>query len=256
MKKFIFAADLHYGFERRNGHKIPLHDIRALGAMLAFAKDFKPDVFIWGGDALDCGVVSHHNNGKPGATEGMKLIEDATLGRKIFIEPVEKLMGPKGEMIYLTGNHERFLDDLAEKLPALEGMLDIKSLLKLDKWTVLPQGGAFNLGKLTFIHGDQLSGGEHVAKSAVISFERSIRFGHHHGYQVYTKSAALDYKNGKTGILVPCLCGKNPKYTASSPNRWAQGFLSGYILPDGSYSDAVTIIMNGRCVVGGKIYTG
>lgn len=255
MEKFIAAFDLHFGWERKNGHKVPLHDTRALNSMLAFAKDFKPDIFIWGGDALDCNAISHHNHGKPGATEGLKLIEDAQEGRKAFIEPVEKIMG-NGRMVYITGNHERFLTDLSDKIPALEGLLDINTLLKLNKWTIIPQGGAFNLGKLTFIHGDQLSGGEHVAKSAVFSYERNIRFGHYHSFQTFTKSSALDYKNAKTGVCVPCLCGKNPKYTKSAPNRWIQGFLYGYIESNGSFSDTVVVILDGKCIVNGKQYRG
>lgn len=257
MKRFIYAADLHFGWERKNGHKVPLHDIRALNAMLAFAKDFKPDVFIWGGDALDCGVISHHNHGKPGATEGMKLIEDAKEGRKAFIEPVEKLMGAKGRLVYIIGNHESWLTDLTDKIPALEGLLDVRSVLGLSpRWKIVPQGEAYSLGKLTFIHGDQLSGGEYVAKAAVIAYERSVRFGHFHTMQVYTKSSVLDYKNAKTGIAVPCLCGKNPLYTESAPNRWLQGFLYGYVDDNGNFSDTVVVILDGRCIVGGKVYKG
>lgn len=254
MKKFIFAADLHFGWERKAGKKVPLHDLKALGAMLAFAKDFKPDYFIWGGDALDCGIISHHNHGKPGATEGMKLIEDAAEGSKAFIAPVEAL-GKKTKLVYITGNHEAWLEDLTDKLPALEGLLDVRSVLHLsDRWQLVPQGEPFNLGKLTFIHGDQLKGGEHVAKAAVITYERSVRFGHHHTLQIYTKSSVLDYKNAKTGIAVPCLCSKTPRYGEGAANRWIQGFLYGYIEDSGNFSDSVVVILDGKCIVGGKVY--
>lgn len=255
LKKFIYATDLHYGWERRAGHKVALHDSKALSCMLAFAKEFKPDVFIWGGDALDCGVISHHNHGKPGATEGMKLIADAAEGKKAFIDPVEKLMGD-GELVYITGNHERWLNDLTDKLPSLEGLVDLVTLLGLQRWKVIPQGGAYNLGKLTFIHGDTLKGGEAVAKNAVVNYERSVRFGHFHTYQVYTKNTALDYKNGKTGIAVPCLCGKTPKYGAGAPNRWMQGFLYGYVMPGGNYNDYVATIIEGKTVINGREYRG
>ena len=257
MKKYIFATDLHFGWERKHGHKVPLHDAKALRAMLAFAKDFKPDVFILGGDTLDCSVVSHHNHGKPGATEGLKLIEDAKEGRKAIIDPIERLMGPKGKLIYIIGNHEDWLTDLTDKIPALEGLLNVRTLLHLsDRWKIVPNGEAYSLGKVTFIHGDQLSGGEHVAKAAVISYERNVRFGHFHCFQTYCKSSAVDYKNGKTGIAVPCLCGKNPAYTAGSPNRWMQGFLYGYSEDNGNFSDSVVVILDGKCIVGGKIYRG
>lgn len=255
LTKFIAAFDLHYGYERVGGHKVPLHDIKAINCMLAVARDFKPDVFIIGGDGIDAGCVSHHNHGKPGTTEGLKLIEDATEGRKAFIEPIEKIVG-KGKLVYVCGNHERFLTDLTDKIPSLEGLLDIKTLLKLDKWTVIPQGKAYNLGKLTFIHGDQLSGGENVAKAAVTSYERSVRFGHYHTFSVASKNSALDYKNGKTGIAVPCLCSKNPKYGKGSPNKWMQGFVMGYVEKSGNFSDSIAIILDGKCIVNGKVYKG
>lgn len=224
--------------------------------MLAFAKEFKPDTFIWGGDALDAGVISHHNHGKPGATEGLKLREDATEGRKAFIAPIEAIVPKAGDLIYMVGNHEDWLTDLTDQIPALEGIIDLPVLLKLDRWKVIPQGGAFNLGKLTFVHGDTVKGGEHVAKNAVVNYERSIRFGHHHTFQAYTKNSALDYKNAKTGICVPCLCTKTPKYGEGAPNRWTQGFCYGYIGEGGTFHDYIAIIVDGKTVINGKVYKG
>lgn len=204
---------------------------------------------------LDCGVISHHNHGKPGATEGLKLIADAKEGRDLFILPVEEIVG-KGELVYLIGNHEDWLTDLTDKIPALEGLVDLESLLKLKRWKVVPQGGSFSLGKLTFIHGDTLKGGDQVAKNAVISYERNVRFGHHHTFQTYSKNSALDYKNGKTGVSVPCLCSKTPKYGEGAPNRWMQGFLFGYVREGGFFSDYVVTIVDGTFVVNGKTYKG
>jgi hypothetical protein len=255
LKKFIFATDLHYGYERKNGHKVALHDPKALNVLLKFAADFKPDVFIYGGDILDCGCISHHNHGKPGATEGLKLIQDGRECRKAAIEPIEKLL-PNAEKVYIIGNHEDWLTDLTDQIPTLEGLVDLDAVLKLDKWKIIPQGGSYNLGKLTFVHGDQLKGGESVAKNAVIAYERSVRFGHVHTFSSYTKTSALDYKYGKTGIAVPCLCSRTPKYGEGAPNRWMQGFNFGYVNSDGTFSDYVPIITNGQFIHGGKLYKG
>ena len=256
MKKFLFCVDLHYGFERKGGHKVPTHDMKAINSMLAFAEDFKPDVFIYGGDVLDCNSISHHNDHKPGATEGLKLLEDVTDAHRLLIAPIEKIMGNK-KMVFVLGNHERFLTDLTDKIPALEGLLDVKRLLKLKRWTVIPQGESFSLGKLTFIHGDQLSGGDHVAKAAVIAYERSVRFGHFHTMQQYSKSSVMDYKNAKSGWAIPCLCGKNPRYSKGAPNKWVQGYLWGYVdEKSGNFNDYVTVIVDGKCVVNGKVYKG
>jgi len=255
LKKFIFATDLHFGYERKNGRKIALHDQKALNILIKFISDFKPDVFIWGGDILDCGVISHHNHGKPGATEGLKLIQDAKECRKAAIESIEKLI-PDADLIYIIGNHEDWLTDLTDQIPALEGLIELETILKLDKWEVIQQGGSFNLGKLTFVHGDQLKGGENVAKNSVIAFERSVRFGHVHTYSAYTKTSALDYKYGKTGIAIPCLCSRTPKYGEGAPNRWMQGFDFGWVNSDGTFNDYVPIITNGQLIWNGKVYKG
>lgn len=255
METFVALYDLHWGYERRNGHKLPLHDQKALDAALAFVKDFKPDHIILGGDILDCGCISHHNHGKPGAVEGFRLLADAKELQKALIKPLEVLKAKS--YTYIVGNHEDWLTDLVNQIPALEGIVDVKSVLELkDKWTIIPQGESFKLGKLVFIHGDQIKGGEHSAKWATVAYEANVRFGHHHTYQVYTKTSALN-SNGHTGIAVPCLCRKNPLYAEGSPNRWMQGFQYGYIGgPNNTFNDYVAIIINGATTINGKSYCG
>ena len=252
-ERFVFLTDLHWGYERRNGHKVPLHDVKALGVALKFVKDFRPDHVILGGDMLDCGAISHHNHGKPGAVEGFRLLSDAKELREVLIEPLEVLK-PKS-LTYITGNHEAWLDDLAEKMPGLEGIVDVRSILSLSsRWKVVEQGESHRLGKLVFVHGDQLKGGEGVAKAAVTAYEKNIRFGHFHSFQAHTKVSAVD-TNGHTGISVPCLCRKGPRYGEGAPNRWAQGFLWGYV-GVGMFTDYVSIIVDGKAYIEGKLYRG
>ncbi|MCA1840035.1 MAG: metallophosphoesterase, partial [Actinobacteria bacterium] len=252
LQRFVGLWDLHYGYERKGGHKTPLHDTKALGIALDFIRDFKPDHVILGGDILDCGSVSHHNHGKPGATEGLKLLTDATELKAKLIDPIDKLV-PRAKKVYIVGNHEDWLNDLEQQIPALEGIINVQSLLKLNKtWNVVPQGEAYKLGKLVFVHGDQIKGGVHAAKWAVDTFGRNIFFGHIHTHQSYTKVSALDL-HGHTGTAVPCLCKKNPNYGGGSPNRWQQGFLYGY-QDETSFNAYVVTIVDGRAFVNGKLY--
>lgn len=254
MQKFCALFDLHYGYERRNGAKLPLHDEKALRAVLKFLKDFKPDHTILGGDILDCGAISHHNHGKPGAVEGLRLLGDAKELREKLIKPVESLT--KSSLTYIVGNHEDWLTDLVDQIPALEGIVDVRSMLKLgSRWKVVPQGEAHKLGKLVFIHGDQIKGGENAARNAVTAYERNVRFGHFHTFQAATKTSAVD-ANGHSGIAVPCLCRKNPAYGGQAPNKWLQGFLWGYIGPKGTFADYVSVIVNGTFIAEGKEYKG
>lgn len=254
MERFVALYDLHWGYERRNGHKVPLHDQKALNVALQFIKDYKPQHIILGGDILDCGSISHHNHGKPGAVEGFRLLGDAKELREAVITPLEAV-GAKS-LTYIVGNHEDWLTDLVEQIPALEGIVDVSSLLGLKRWKVIPNGDMTKLGKLVFVHGDQIKGGEHSAKWATVAYEKNVRFGHHHSAQLYTKTSAID-ANGHTGICVPCLCRKGPKYGGGSPNRWAQGFLWGYVNgPQGLFNDYITIIIDGQAIINGKLYKG
>jgi hypothetical protein len=228
VKKFAALFDIHYGFERKGGHKVPLHDLKAFGVAYSFLEHFKPEVIILGGDIIDCGVISHHNHGKPGKTEGLKLVADAEGCRAEILAPLRKLKAKRYE--YIIGNHEFWLEDLGNAEPGLQGLLDVRNLLELKGFNVIPQGGHTN--------------------------ERNIRFGHFHSYSSYSKNTPMDDEYPKTGISVPCLSKKNPSYGKGKPNRWSQGFLYGYLLPDGNFHDYVVTIIRGKAVIEGKIYRG
>jgi metallophosphoesterase superfamily enzyme len=254
METFLGLYDLHHGYERRGGHKVALHDPKALNIALKFAKDFQPDHVILGGDILDSGCVSHHNHGKPGATEGLRLVEDSKELRETLIKPIDALK-PKTKT-YIIGNHEDWLNDLVVKIPALEGIVEVKNLLNLsDDWRIVPNGDAFKLGKIVFIHGDQIKGGMYPARASVEAYQRNVFMGHFHTHQCFTRVAALD-KQGHTGTVVPCLCRKDPMYGGGAPNRWLQGFVYGYINSDKTFNAYVVVIIDGKCIVNGKVYKG
>lgn len=253
MQTFAFLTDLHYGTERKQGRTVPLHDMKAFGSAYAFLQDFKPDVLILGGDILDAGVISHHNKNKPGRTEGMRLLRDAEGCRDAIFKPLDQLRAKR--KVYLFGNHERFLEDLVDEMPGMEGIVDPVALMDLKGWEAKPQGSRMNLGKLWFMHGDTLKGGQGMAKAAVTDGGRSLRFGHYHTYAVAAKSCFLD-ESVHTAICVPCLCSRDPKYGQGKGNSWLQGFNWGYIHPDGTFNDYVTTIHNGKMAANGKVYKG
>lgn len=256
MEKFVFLTDIHWGYERDGSrHKVPLHDQRAVSVAMQFIADFKPDHVVLGGDTLDCGSISHHRRGRTGQLEGLRLLAEAKECREAVIQPLEKLI--KGRLIYHVGNHEDWLKDLTDELPSLEGIVDVRPLLGLgERWEVVEQGKASKLGKLTFVHGDTVKGGQNPALAAVTNYERNIRFGHFHTFQIATKTTPID-ANGHTGIAVPCLCKKGHAYGQGAPNKWMQGFLWGYVDgPSGIFADYVSVIVNGKAIINDKIYVG
>lgn len=250
MTKFVFLTDLHWGYGV--GRK-PIHNLKALNAVENFVEDFQPDTVILGGDMLDCSMLSHWNKESRRDVEGLRILNDA----RELDKHIVRLKASTKELIYIVGNHEAWLDQLEDKYPGLDGLLNVKHLMpSLQDCKVIEQGGSHRIGKVWFIHGDQFSGGEHVAKKAVEAYGRNIRFGHFHTAQVHTKFSALDAADIKTGICVPGLCKRNPSYGKGSPNRWTNGFLWGYVYPNGHFNDYLTLIVDGKFMAEGKEYKG
>lgn len=259
MKKFIALFDLHYGKERTSSrHYRPIHDERAMGAVMAFIADFKPDALIWGGDQLDCSAISHWTRNKRREIEGLRIIEDIRGFQETYLYPIDRMLPPDAERRFLIGNHEAWLDQLSEEYPGLDGMLDLDVALGLSEmgYTVVPQGGTTKLGKLHFLHGDVITGGKYRATAAILAYERSVRFGHFHRFEAATKHTALDITDVRTAVIVPCLCRRGPSFDKGKPNQWMTGFNWGYIHADGTFNDYVTIITNGRFSANGKTYRG
>src|SRR5690606_14438415 len=117
---------------------------------------------ILGGDMLDCGPVSHHRKGKVGELEGLRLRHDADLLSSFITQLEATTTKPSGSgggrRIYHIGNHEGWLSQLTDAIPALMEIVDIPRLLSLSpRWEVVEQGGVSRLGKLHFLHGDQIN---------------------------------------------------------------------------------------------------
>jgi hypothetical protein len=241
--------------------------------MLEFAKDFKPDVWIEGGDDLDCGPVSHWLKDKKRSTEGLRMRRDIDEYNAQVLQPIDEIMGNRelpdwarrkrivkgGRKKKLRGNHEAWIDQLVDREPGLEGLLDLPALLNFESrgWEYFDSGDVVDIGKISFTHGDTIpGGGENFAKAAVMAFGKSVRVGHHHTHQVFTKHSPVDATDVHSGVGVPALCHKAPSYGKKTPNKWALGFNYGYVFEDGTFNDYVPIISNGRVAINGKVYRG
>lgn len=256
--RFMFATDAHVGWEvTAAGKKVPVHNEAAITSMLKFASDFRPHGFIAGGDWLDLGAISHHNKSKKRAIENLRVDEDVKWMGKNLMAPVEEVTS--GELWYIGGNHERFLEDLIEGEPGLADTLTIPKLANLEQrgWEWIPVGGRVDIGKLRFIHGDQLSGGGmNIAKRAIETHFKSIAFGHFHTKQEYVTHSPVDATSIHVGIAVPALANRAPAYGRNRPNKWANGFLYGVSFPDGTFAYHNVVMTDGRFYANGKIYKG
>lgn len=259
LNRILFVTDSHFGWERVDGVTRPIHDLKAHNITLTIAADFKPTYIIYGGDGLDGGAVAHHNNGKARLTEGLRLVQDAQEFRQRFLEPLEKAH-PKAVKRYHKGNHERFIDDVIDGLPGLEGAISFDSLLALtaNGWQTKGLGQVSTIGgKLHFLHGDSIKGGQFPSKWAVEAYQRSMMFGHFHTQQRWTKHNALDATDIHRGFAVGCLCRRDPGYGRGTPNKWSQSIA---VIEEDPKSGAFQVeevdIFAGKAIWQGRCYRG
>lgn len=257
IEKFIALFDIHVGFEKKflNGktHLVPTHNVKAIKATLDFAKDFKPDIVVLGGDQLNFAPISHWERGKVKNIEGARIKEDMDVFDDLILSPIEKLKPKKKK--WLFGNHDAWVSQFIEEFPYLEGLIEPENYfdLRSKKWDIFYPGEVCKVGKLNFVHGDMIRGGDPVKKAAS-EYYRNLRFGHFHTYGALSIFNMADSKDTKTIIACPSLSSKNPNYRKNAPNRWITGFLYGYIWPDGRYNDYVVIMTEDKFVLNSKFY--
>ena len=113
IQRFVAVFDLHFGWEYREerGKRFisPTHDLVAVKAMMQFVKEFKPNIFVLGGDQLNCGPVSHWLRGKPRKLENFRLKDELNLLDQYILTPIDSL-GVRRK-IWHDGNHECFQQD-------------------------------------------------------------------------------------------------------------------------------------------------
>jgi metallophosphoesterase superfamily enzyme len=258
-KKFCTGFDAHIGHEikksRGKSTKVVTHDKHILRLHLDFVKDFKPDVYIAGGDTFNMGFISRHNNGFPRLVEGLKATDEYELADSLFFTPLEKLLKSKTKII-LPGNHEAWIEHFIDKNQQFEGMIEPESYLKLGKrgWEVVDYGGTYKLGKLYVTHGDAVRGAaKHRAASMLGKYKKNILSGHVHTHQVYLETAIAD-EQPHMSIVSPMLGALKPHYLNGNPTNWVNGWTYGYILPNGNFYCYTAIVIEGKVVVEGKVY--
>lgn len=256
MQKFVISPDKHYGFEKKHGKLMPLHDQRAIDAHLKFVSDFKPDYYIEGGDNLDCGPVSHWLKHKKASISDLDLTKDCELYTKEILKPLDRMLKPTAKRFWHIGNHEEWLTDAIEENPGLKTTLNIKQLLDLKGWNIVEHGESTKIGHLHFVHGDTLSNVKNIAAIAVERYNCSIAFGHFHTHQVFVKHTMLSSAQPMMAVAIPALCNRNPNYAENRPNQWVKGFAYGYVQPNGDYTMFVPIIINNQFSAEGRVWKG
>jgi hypothetical protein len=245
----VSAFDSHY----------PHVDKPTWAATLDFVKRNKVGLFVFGGDNLDCGAISHHTKGKPLFRPRGQMLRDLEGFRKNMLEPVEKLLPKDCIKVWLTGNHEDWASQLIEEQPELEGLLDFPKYLGLEErgWEVKPQGGHYKRGHLKWIHGDVLTGGATICRKALDTYVESVVFGHVHAFSSATKvlpeSAKYKWQAWATG----CVGKVNASYLKSRPTGWLNGIaITEFYGTRGHFNHYPVTMFGGKFAYGAKEYGG
>ena len=243
-RRVLTLPDIHY----------PLHNERALSCAERFMVDFQPTHIIYLGDALQMDCVSHWMADKRRSLEGQRLIADYN-GFNTILDRHTRLV-PDAKRVYILGNHEDWVRQYLDLHPQMEGLLEVERGLRLSErgFTVVPFGQIYRIGKLHYMHGVYTN--EHHAKSTVLNFQRSVRYGHTHDIQHHTWVSPVDILDRHTASSVGCLCDINPHYMKLKPNRWMHAINVAYIRRDGNFSDYTIPIIQGRFTFEGKDYIG
>lgn len=218
--------------------------------MLRAAKQFRPHTVVVMGDLADFYAVSNH---------------DKRPDRMPFHEEVSSCNGALDQLdnlgaqkkIYLMGNHEdRLQRYLTTKAPELYRHVSVDRLLGIRKrgWQLVEFLDFTKVGKLYLSHcEDARKCGRDAFRQGRIRFGGNFAMGHTH-------NLAVDYEGSADGVphvgAVFGWLGSVDKidYTSRSQARkWTHGFGTGYLFSNGDVHLQPVPIVNGRCIVAGKV---
>ena len=253
----VLLPDIHY----------PHHNKDSFKAVLQFMKEFKPNVVVLMGDAMNMDSVNHwkKKNGNQKYFEGKRLLREYNGFDKEILKEIEKNSPPTCKKIFLGGNHEEWAKQVVEKNPQLEGMVEPEIALNLKErsWKWIPYlqedahgntfMGKYVIGKLILKHGE--STGIHHAKKMSEINPKSVVYGHTHDVQMFTNTNG-DPADYHTAQSIGCLCKTSPEYMKGRANRWVNSFGILYTRRGGLFNLYSPIIVNGQFVYNGKIYGG
>lgn len=233
-------------------------------AIFDYLEDNRPDVFIFGGDQLDLRCISHHTKQQPIFRTRRSYMNDINGFDRDILTPLEALLGPKCEKVWIIGNHEDWEQDLINEHPELEDAIGHVRLLRLVErgWTIVPLGHAYKLGKLHLIHGEILTGignqaGMYPSRKAVELYAGNVLAGHTHAPQTFTKVSPVDAKNKWQGHISPIAGGVNPEYLRNRPTAWVNGFNRIEVIEGtGQFNYYPILVINGTFMWNGRLYGG
>lgn len=217
MIRILYKADIH--LEAGEDLKKPYLLVKE------FAKWFKPDLTIDGGDLFEFEYISSFSKEKLKKLEGKRFRLDYDLGNREmdFWQKYSK------EYVQIEGNHERRIVWLLDKDPRFEGLVELPENLRFKERGIkfYPMDGkVFKVGKLAFVHGYWAN--KYAARRHLERYKSNIVFGHTHKFS--TASDALPLMETEIQAWgIGCLGDKEPDWKNGEPTGWQNGFAVIYV---------------------------
>ena len=222
-KRFVVVADSH-------GDML---DPEVAKALFAFLEDWEPEIRVHAGDAWD------FRNLRRGASDDEKaasLVDDWDKGSEFLARFFER----GKENHFLRGNHDERLWHFAGSATGLlrdyaqDGIKRVEALMRKCRATMLPYDaalGVLRLGELRVVHGYHAGVG---ATRAHANVYRNVIFGHTHTIET-TAIPSLEPCEARS---IGCLCVRDMDYINAKTGklRWGQGWASGILHDDGTYT--------------------
>lgn len=242
LRKMVVLPDTHF----------PLHDPKAMSAVITFLEEFKPDTVVILGDWFDFEAISRWD---PVDLDTFTTMEEIHVGTR-GLEQVRRAVGDKCEVIFLEGNHEeRLAKYMIANCREMYGITDLYRLAKMDVLDIkfIPvKNQPLRYGDVDFIHGSFTN--KYHAFKHVDVYRRNIVYGHLHDVQRFS----VANPNGEPimGLSLGCLANKNQKYLKGRPTNWTHALGVFYFSKDGKFTDHVIPIVDGQFVFDGIVYEG
>ena len=245
---WVAAYDLHS----------PDEDRPTVDCMFSFIAKNSIGGFFAGGDQNNNTEVSPHTKNKPKLrAEAGSLIANAKYLDSHFVKPLENILPKKAKRVWLDGNHDHWIEQMIEEGAELEGLQTHKYLnLEERGWKYLECGKEYTKGKLTLIHGEQLTSSANSAKQAVEMYCSSVLFGHFHTVQSYAKVMVSKPENKWIAYCSPILANVKAYYLRNKPTSWVNGFDVIEFRENGHFNVYPVVCIKGVASYGGRTYRG
>lgn len=219
--------------------------------MLRVAHFLRVQTVVILGDFADAETLSAH----PATRPGQRDFEDELGEVNKCLDQLDRIGAAR--KIYVSGNHEFRLDRyLMDRAPAMFRSIQWPRLLNLRErgWEWVPYRKSVKVGKLHVTH-DTGTAGMNAHRQAAKAFGGSAVIGHTHrmAYEVTGRFDGAPYLSAMFGWLGDAAKAADYMHEAKAA-EWVHGFGVFYKEPNGIMHVQPVPIVNGRCVVNGKLF--